>query len=45
MRGLEIVDAANKLARHVDIESFKASDGWLWCFRNRHGIGNKVERD
>ena len=26
-RGLEIADAANKLARHMGIESFKASDG------------------
>ena len=26
------------------IESLKASDVWLWRFRNRHGIGNKVER-
>ena len=43
MRGLEIADVANKLARHMGIESFKASDGWLWRFRNRHGIGNKVE--
>ena len=42
-RGLEIADAANKLARRMGIESFKASDGWLWRFRNRHGIGNKVE--
>ena len=45
VRGLEIADAANKLARHMGIESFKASDGWLWRFRNRHGIRNKVERD
>ena len=28
----------------MGIESFKARDGWLWRFRNRHGIGNKVER-
>ena len=41
---LEIDDAADKLARHMGIESFKASDGWLWRFRNRHGIGNKAER-
>ena len=44
VRGLEIADTANNLARHVGIEYFKASDGWLWRFRNRHGIGNKVER-
>ena len=36
VRGLEIVDAANKLARHMGIESVKASDYWLWRFRNRH---------
>ena len=44
MRVLEIADAANNIALYLGIESFKASDGWLWRFRNRHGIGNKVER-
>ena len=34
MRGLEIADAANKLARHMGIESFKSSDSWLWLYRN-----------
>ena len=43
LNGLEIADAANKLARHMGIESFKASDGWPWRFCNCHGIGNKVE--
>ena len=43
VRGLEIADAANKLACHMGIESFKASEGWLWRLRNRHGIGNQVE--
>ena len=28
----------------MDIECFKASDGWLWRFSNRDGIVNKVER-
>ena len=41
MRGLEITYAANKLARPLGMESFKASDGWLRRFRNHHGIGNK----
>ena len=41
MHALEIADAANKLARHMGIESCKPSDGWLWRFRNRHGIGGK----
>ena len=45
VRGLLIADVVNKLARQMDIESFKSSDGWLWRFCNRHGIGNKVERD
>ena len=44
MRRLEIADAANKLARHMGIESLNDSDGWLWRFRNRHGIESKVER-
>ena len=43
VRGLEITEAANKLALHMGIESSKVGDGWLWRFRNRHGIGNKVE--
>ena len=25
----------------MGITDFTASDGWLWRFRNRHGIGNK----
>ena len=39
MGGLEVSDATDKLARHMGIESFKASDGWLWCFCNHHRIG------
>ena len=42
VRQLEIADAVNKLARHMGIESFKASYGWLWRFRNHHRIGKKV---
>ena len=44
MRRLDIADAANKLTRHMGIESLKANDGWLWRFHNRLGIVNKVER-
>ena len=43
VRGLEIADAANKLALHMGIKSFRASDGWLWRFCNQHGTENKVE--
>ena len=42
VHGVAIQDAAQKLARHMGITDFTASDGWLWCFRNRHGIGNKL---
>ena len=30
--GLVIADAANKHARHMGMESFKASYGWLWRY-------------
>ena len=40
--GIAIQNAAQKLARHMRITDFTAGDGWLWRFRNRHGIGNKV---
>ncbi|KAG7176855.1 Tigger transposable element-derived protein 7-like 56 [Homarus americanus] len=26
----------------MGIENFEASDGWLWRFRNRHGMCNKI---
>ncbi|CAM1300043.1 Uncharacterised protein r2_g991 [Pycnogonum litorale] len=42
VRGVELMAAAQKLAQHMGIE-FKASTGWLWRFRNRHGVCNKVE--
>ncbi|KAF2366176.1 HTH CenpB-type DNA-binding domain [Trinorchestia longiramus] len=42
VRGVELIAGAQKLANHMGID-FKASTGWLWRFRNRHGISNKVE--
>ncbi|XP_045104336.1 tigger transposable element-derived protein 7-like [Portunus trituberculatus] len=39
VRGVELAASAAKLAAHMGIE-FKASDGWLWRFRRRHGIRN-----
>ncbi|KAG7176917.1 Tigger transposable element-derived protein 7-like 5, partial [Homarus americanus] len=42
VRGVEIQAAAAKLASHMGIENFEASDGWLWRFRNRHGMRNKI---
>ncbi|KAG7160293.1 Tigger transposable element-derived protein 7-like 40, partial [Homarus americanus] len=42
IRGVEIQAAAAELASHMDIENFEASDWWLWRFRNRHGMCNKI---
>ena len=39
VRGVDIMAAAEKLAQHMGI-TCQASAGWLWCFRNRHGICN-----
>lgn len=41
MSNVYISSAAEKLARQLDIKNFKVSDGWLWRFRNHHGISNK----
>nr|CAD7586641.1 unnamed protein product [Timema genevievae] len=40
VRGVELQAAAERLAKHMNIE-FKARDGWLYRFRNQHGIVNK----
>ena len=40
MRGVEIRTAAVKLAQDLGIVKFKGTDGWLWRFRNRHGLFN-----
>ncbi|KAG7177538.1 Tigger transposable element-derived protein 7-like 7 [Homarus americanus] len=42
VRGVEIQAAAVKLASHMGIENFEACDGWLWRFRNRHGMCNNI---
>ncbi|KAG7154717.1 Tigger transposable element-derived protein 7-like 9 [Homarus americanus] len=42
VRGVEIRAAAVKLASNMGIENFEASDGWLWRFRNRHGMCNRI---
>lgn len=43
VRGVEIASSAAKLAAHMGITDFKASDGWLWRFRRRHGIHDVKE--
>ena len=42
VRGVEILSAAKTLASHLGKTDFKGSDGWLWRFRNRHGLGNTI---
>ncbi|XP_014782195.1 uncharacterized protein LOC106877732 isoform X5 [Octopus bimaculoides] len=42
VRGVEIQSAAVKLARDMGVDNFVASDGWLWRFRNRHGMCKKI---
>ena len=42
VRGLDIQNAAQRLANHLGIQDFKCSDGWLWRFRRRHGLGNRA---
>lgn len=39
--GVEIQAAANRLAKQLNINNFKASSGWLFRFRRRHNITNK----
>ena len=41
VRGIDIQDAAMRLAEHLGIEGFKSSCGWLFRFRNRHCIGDR----
>ncbi|KAG7170856.1 Tigger transposable element-derived protein 7-like 3, partial [Homarus americanus] len=45
VHGVEIKAAAAKLASHMGIENFEANDGWLWRFRNRHVMYNKITQD
>lgn len=42
MHGVEISDAAQNLSKHTNID-FKVCVGWLWWFRNCHGICNRVD--
>lgn len=42
VRGSEIQNAAAKLAKHMGVEKFQATAGWLWRFRNRHGMVKTV---
>ena len=39
---VELLEAAAKLAAHLGYTDFKRSEGWLWQFRNCHGLFSKV---
>lgn len=42
VRGIDIQHAAQRLATHLGHKDFTCSDGRLWHFRRRHGIGNRA---
>ena len=41
VRGTELQNAAQKFARLHEEHDFKASEGWLFWFKLRHGLSNK----
>ena len=41
VRGTEVLNAAKKFAQLQGVEDFKASDGWLYRFKRRHGLSNR----
>ena len=41
VRGTEVLNAAKKFAQLQGVEDFKASDGWLFRFKRRHGLSNR----
>jgi Trp operon repressor len=38
VRGVEIKATAEKFAKHLKLNNFTCSSGWLWRFRQRHSI-------
>ena len=43
VRGVKLLAAATKLAYHLGYTDFNGSEGWLWRFRNRHGLFNEIQ--
>ena len=41
VRSVELLDAADRFAKHQNIPGFKASKGWLDRFKQRHCIRNR----
>ena len=44
IRGVELQEAAERFAKRLNVEGFKASSGWLFRFRNRHGLASRRAR-
>ena len=42
VRGVDIQDAASRFAKHLEIDDFKNSAGWLYRFQRRHCINTRV---
>jgi hypothetical protein len=40
VRGADVQSGAERLAKDLKSENFSARNGWLWRFRNRHGLRN-----
>ena len=45
MRGVDIQNAAQRLANHLGIQDFRCHDGWLWRFRNQAITGELLSAD
>lgn len=41
VRGTEVLNAAEKFAQLQGVKDFKASEGWLFRFKRRHGLSNR----
>ena len=41
VRSVELLDAADRFAKHQNIPDFKASNGWLHRFKQRHCLRNR----
>lgn len=44
VRGIEVLAVARMLAHKLEIENFRGSEGWLWRFRQRHGLFSAAVR-
>jgi hypothetical protein len=38
---VELKAAAKMFAKHLKLQNFTCSSGWMWRFRQRHNISNR----